>query len=116
MLAPRGVLAFDVINDSGTCTGVTNSTVCNDSQVSQTRNSNSIYGPNGILTKAVGLVSIAIGIAAVIMLMIGGFKYITSAGNANNINSAKRTVMFAIIGVLTALFAQGIILFVLDKL
>ena len=113
---PRSVLAFDVINDPGTCTDVASSSVCNDSTKPQDRTNNAIYGPDGILTKAVTLVSVMIGIASVVALMFGGFKYITSAGEANKAASAKNTVFYALAGVLTALFAQGIILFVLDKL
>lgn len=100
------------------CDTTSTATVCRDKAagVGQNTSSNKIYGADGIFTKAVNIVSILIGIAAVIMMLIGGFKYITAGGDANQVKNARRTVIFAAVGVLTALFAQGMILFVFNKL
>src|SRR5690606_2493076 len=38
------------------------------------------------------------GAIAMIMIVIGGFKYITSLGNAQNIAKAKDTILYAVIG------------------
>lgn len=105
---------FDPFN--GVCNGVTDSTVCEDSNVAQSPGSNAIYGRDGVLTKAANIVSIVVGIASVIMIVVGGFKYVTSGGDSGQATSARRTVMFAVVGVLVALFAQAIILFVFDRL
>lgn len=43
------------------------------------------------------LISLA-GIALFVMLTIGGFKYLTSAGNAEAVQKAKDTMFYAIIG------------------
>jgi hypothetical protein len=98
------------------CADTPNATVCKQAPSAGDINRNKIYGPDGIFTKAVGLVSILVGMASVFMLILAGFKFITSAGNSTEIASAKRTIIFAIAGLLTTLFAQGMIKFVLDNL
>lgn len=88
----------------------------NETQKKETPGSNSIYGPNGVLTKAVGIISIVIGVAAVIMVIIGGFKYIIASGDANNLKSAKNTVLYALIGMFIAGLSQVLVITVLNKL
>lgn len=64
---------------------------------------------------AIGVLSLVIGIVSVIMIMIGGFKYITSSGDSAKVNSAKDTILYAIIGIVVASLAQVIVRFVLTK-
>lgn len=47
--------------------------------------------------------------ATVVFLIVGGFKYITSTGDANNMANAKKTILNAIIGLIIALMAVGIV-------
>jgi len=44
-----------------------------------------------------------IAIAAVVMVMFGGFKWVTAAGNSGQIGSAKKTITNAVIGLVLAL-------------
>ena len=69
----------------------------------------------GTISKVIGVLSMVIGVAAVIMIMIGGFKYISSQGDSNSISSAKNTILYAIIGLVVALLAQVIVRFVINK-
>ncbi len=71
---------------------------------------------NTLLQTAINLFSIAIGVIAVIMIMVGGLKYITSSGDSNTLNSAKNTILYALVGVVVAVLAQVIVRFVLKKL
>ena len=50
-----------------------------------------------------------VGIVAVMMLIIGGMKYITAAGNASVIGDAKDTIWNAIFGLLLALLSWVIV-------
>lgn len=63
----------------------------------------------------VSILSFIVGVAAVIMIIIGGFKYITSGGDSANIASAKNTILYAIIGLVVAVLAQVIVRFVLNQ-
>lgn len=53
-------------------------------------------------------VLIVTGAFAVLMLIIGGFRYITSAGNESQVEGAKNTMTFAIIGLVIVLLAYVI--------
>lgn len=61
------------------------------------------------------LLSIIAGIIAVIMIIISGLKYITSQGDANAISSAKKSLIYAIVGIVIVAFAQIIVQFVLRR-
>lgn len=63
----------------------------------------------------INILSIAVGIAAVIMLIIGGFRYITSSGNQETVKAAKNTITYALIGLVIVALAQVIVNFVLNK-
>ena len=54
-----------------------------------------------------------VGIAAVLMITIGGFMYLTSAGNTSKMDVAKKVVTDAIIGLVVALGAY-LILYVIN--
>src|SRR4051812_47648428 len=51
---------------------------------------------SAVIKQVINILSIIVGVAAVIMIIIGGFKYVTSGGDANNIASAKNTIIYAI--------------------
>ena len=93
-----------------------NATVCVTRTVSQTNDCNDIFGKCGIIAKLVTALSIIIGIASVVMVIVGGFKFVASAGDPQQAASARRIVLFASIGVVIAITAQGIILFVVNRL
>lgn len=66
--------------------------------------------------KIVSTLSIIIGVVGVIMLMLGGFKYVTSSGESAGLKSAKDTIIYALVGLVVALFAQVIARFVLSNI
>lgn len=52
------------------------------------------------------------GLAVFIMLIIGGFKYLTSAGDPKQTESAQNTITMAIVGLLVAIGAWFILNFI----
>jgi|SRR3989344_9803 len=70
---------------------------------------------NRIVKLIVNLFSVVVGIIAVIFIIIGGIKYVTSGGEANNITAAKNTIMYAIVGLVVVALAQLIVRFVLGR-
>jgi cytochrome bd-type quinol oxidase subunit 2 len=70
---------------------------------------------NKILHLVINLFSLIVGAVSVIMIIVGGLKYITSGGESNNITSAKNTIVFAIVGLVIVALAQFIVHFVLGK-
>lgn len=101
---------------SGLCSG-------SNLQITDNPNINSCNtGPNGvddvnrILRRIVNFLSALVGVVAVIMIIVGGFRYITSGGNDTSVTSAKNTILYAIIGLIIVALAQVLVRFVLDKL
>lgn len=63
----------------------------------------------------INIFSFFVGIAAVIMIIIGGFKYIIASGDSSNIKSAKDTILYALIGLGVVALAQVIVKFVIHN-
>lgn len=64
----------------------------------------------------VNWLSLIIGIVAVVMIIIGGLRYITSGGDQQKVTNAKNTIMYAIIGLVIILFAQTIVRLVVNNI
>jgi hypothetical protein len=63
-----------------------------------------------------GILLFVIGAIAVIMVIIGGIKYVTSNGEQAQVTSAKNTIMYAIIGIVVAFLAYAIVNFITFQL
>lgn len=63
----------------------------------------------------INILSIIVGVVAVVMIIIGGFKYITSGGDSGKVGGAKNTLIYAIIGLILVALAQVIVNIVLSK-
>lgn len=70
---------------------------------------------NELITKIIDIFSIIVAIVAVIMIIIGGFKYIASGGDSGKVTGAKNTILYAIIGLVIVALAQFIVKFVLGQ-
>jgi cytochrome bd-type quinol oxidase subunit 2 len=71
---------------------------------------------NNILRQIVNIFSVIVGIVAVFMIIVGGLRYITSGGDSSKVNSAKNTILYAIIGLVVVALAQVIVGFVVQRL
>ena len=67
-----------------------------------------------LASKIVSIFSIVVGIIAVIMVIYGGFRYITSGGDSGKVGSAKNSLIYAIIGLVIVALAQFIVHYVLN--
>ena len=74
---------------------------------------------SGDLTKVIGLIinimSVVIGAIAVIMIIVAGYKYISSGGESGKVTAAKNTLIYAIIGLVIVALAQFMVRFVLKQ-
>ena len=55
-----------------------------------------------------------IGIVAVVMIIIGGFNFMTSAGDPGKVKKGKDTILYGIIGLVIAILAFAIVNFVIN--
>lgn len=75
-----------------------------------------LFGSGSIFTTVVNILLFIIGAICVIMLIWGGIRYTTSAGNSAAVTSAKNTIMYAIIGLIIAFLAFAIVNWVLGAI
>lgn len=68
-----------------------------------------------VIRTAIDILSAIGGIAAVIMIVIGGFKYVTSSGDSQSVGNAKNTIIYSLVGLIVIAFAQVIVQFVLER-
>jgi Type IV secretion system pilin len=68
-----------------------------------------------VIKTVINILSAIVGAVSVIMIIIGGFKYVTSNGDSNSVSSAKNTIIYALVGLIIVAFAQVIVQFVLER-
>ena len=70
---------------------------------------------SNLASRITNLFSLIVGIAAVIMVVYSGFRYITSGGDSNRVGSAKNSLIYAIIGLVIVAMAQFIVHYVINQ-
>ncbi len=55
-----------------------------------------------------------LGAVSVIMIVVGGIRFATSNGNADQVKQAKNILLYAVIGLVVAIMAYAIVDFVVD--
>jgi len=73
-------------------------------------------GKPGVFTTIINTALFIIGALSVVMLIYGGIRYTISMGDSKNVEAAKNTIMYAIIGIVVALLAAAIVNFVIGRL
>jgi hypothetical protein len=68
-----------------------------------------------IASRLVNFFSIIVGAVSVLMIIYGGFRYITSGGDSGRVGNAKNTLIYAIVGLIIVALAQVIVHFVLNN-
>jgi uncharacterized membrane protein len=71
-----------------------------------------LFGDGGIFSTITNVLLFIIGAVAVIMIVIGGLRYVLSGGDSKQVEAAKNTIMYAIVGIIVALLAYAAVNFV----
>lgn len=69
---------------------------------------------NKIISDVVNIFSLVVGAVSVVMIIIGGFRYVVSGGDSNGVQGAKNTIIYAVVGLVVVLFSQVIVRFVIS--
>lgn len=77
---------------------------------------NNLFGQTGVFHQIANVLIFLVGAIAVIMLIIGGLRYVISQGDKTNVESAKNTILYAVIGIVIAILAYAIVNFVVGSL
>lgn len=71
---------------------------------------------SGILQSVINTMIFLAGSIAVIMVVVGGIRYITSDGDPGAATKAKNTIIYALVGVVVAIMSYSIVNFVIDRI
>lgn len=70
----------------------------------------------GIFDNLLSKVVVLVGIGSFLMLMVGGFKYITAGGDMKAIDTAKKTITYAVLGFIITVIIYFIFSVILARL
>ncbi|RWZ79418.1 MAG: hypothetical protein EOT04_01715 [Candidatus Chaera renei] len=71
-----------------------------------------LVGAGSVFQTVTNILLFVVGAIAVIMLIIGGIRYVLSNGDQNAITGAKNTILYAIVGIIVAFLAFAAVNFV----
>lgn len=74
-----------------------------------------LFGQSGVFKRITDVMLFLIGAISVIMLIIGGIRYVLSGGEPGKVSEAKNTILYAVIGVVVAILAYAVVNFVVTS-
>jgi hypothetical protein len=72
-----------------------------------------LFGAGGVITTITNTLLFIVGALSVIMIIVGGLRYVVSGGNAASVTAARNTILYAVVGLVIAFLAFAAINFVL---
>ena len=118
ILAPTPAFA-----DCSTVTGAANIAACSacEAQSGSTWSDGKCGGDNNTdlnstIHTVINIMLFVIGILAVIMIIYGGIRYTISRGSEKEVEGAKNTIMYSIVGLVVAILAFAIVQWVFSSL
>lgn len=76
----------------------------------------SLDGDTGVFAVITQVLLFLVGAISVIMLVVGGIRYVVSGGDSSAVQSAKSTILYAIVGIIISLIAFAVVRFVISNL
>ena len=74
-----------------------------------------LFGDGGIFQTITNVLLFLVGAISVIMIIIGGLRYVLSGGESSAVHSSKNTILYAIVGLIISILAYAIIAFVISS-
>jgi hypothetical protein len=68
------------------------------------------------LRNVVNLLLYVAGIIAVVIIVIAGFRFVASNGDATQVSKAKNTIIYALVGLVVAVMSYTIVNFILENI
>ncbi len=67
------------------------------------------------ISTVISILSFVVGVIAVVMIIVGGIRFITSQGDGSATAAARNTIIYAVVGIVVAVMAQIIVKFVVGR-
>ena len=74
-----------------------------------------LFGNAGVFQQISSVLLFIVGAIAVIMIVIGGLRYVVSGGDAAQVQAAKNTILYALVGIIVAILAYAAVNFVISS-
>lgn len=103
LMIPQTVNAVDICAGNGA-----NSTYCQNKTEGETK-------VKSVMKSVVDVLLMTVGVISIIMIVVGGIMFALSSGDASKVTKARNMVIYAVVGLVVALFASAIINFVFNK-
>ncbi len=75
----------------------------------------SVTGEGGVFQTITNVLLFLIGAISVIMIIYGGIRYTISGGDSTAVQSAKNTILYAVVGLIVAILAFAVTNFVIGS-
>lgn len=75
-----------------------------------------VNADQGQISNGLSIIFAAFAAVAIIVIIIAAINFATSEGNPENISKSKKTIIYALVGLVISLSAEAAVLTVLDKL
>jgi len=74
-----------------------------------------LFGNSGVFSEISSVLLFIVGAIAVIMIVIGGLRYVISGGDASQVQAAKNTILYSLVGIIIAILAYAAVNFVINS-
>ena len=74
-----------------------------------------LFGDSGVFAEISSVLLFIVGAIADIMIVIGGLRYVVSGGDASQVQAAKNTILYALVGIIVAILAYAAVNFVINS-
>ena len=74
-----------------------------------------LFGQTGTFRTLTNVMLYLIGAISVIMLIVGGLRYVISGGDSTAVQNAKNTILYAVVGIIVAILAYAVVSFVINS-
>lgn len=98
--------ALDCKGESG------KSAVCNDRGLA----GNPISGTDGLILRIADILALFSGAIAVIIIILAGLRFVTAAGSTEDIAGARRTLIYAVVGLVIIAISRTLVGFIVTRL
>jgi len=116
-LAPVAHAACDENSVKNGLNGAIGDNSCaSDAAATSGMQTGSLFGNGSIINNVINVMLFLVGILCVIFIIYGGIRYTISRGEAKDVEGAKNTIMYAIIGLVIAIIAYALVNFVFTSI
>jgi hypothetical protein len=114
LMVAQPTSAFDPFGDA--CKNNLDTPTCQQAQNESSDANNRVTGPKNIINTTANILAVITGIGAVLMIIIGGLTMITSGGSSDSVATARRRIIYSLVGLVVVALSWTIIRFITDKL